>query len=152
MKSFPQALWTTTQTGTIALFEPERVPFEDYFADEPYTYLTYFQEGKLLLVSIGGDGSVGLGVELVDSFPEVTVEKLEGRFEVESGKLFFGPGESLPDEDEAFEESSHKGQWLELPPGRYRFVMVQATPNNTEGLSYRLIFAPVPSFDGVPYL
>jgi len=88
MKSFPQALWTTTQTGTIALFEPERVPFEDYFADEPYTYLTYFQEGKLLLVSIGGDGSVGLGVELVDSFPEVTAEKLEGRFELESGKLF----------------------------------------------------------------
>ena len=150
MKSFSQLVSVSTETGTIAFFEPDRVPFEDYFADEPFTYLTYMKEGKLLLLSIGGDGVVVIAVEIVDSLPGDRSEAVEGRLEVKSGRIYFGPGESLPQNDEEFEEKPDRGDWLSIPAGKYHYVlsMIEGDPN---GASIRLALTAVSSFDGVPY-
>lgn len=144
-------IWTSTDSGTIALFEPTEVQFEEYFADEPYTYLTYMKEGKLLLVNIGGDGSVGMSVRFADALPAVIPKSaVQGRLQSLSGRLFFGAGESLPQNDEPFDEPE-SGEWLDTPRGNYHYILSSVDEIAEDDVSLNLTLIPVKVFDAVPY-
>ena len=121
-----KSIWANAESGTIAIFHPDCVCFEEYFADDAFPYLTFMKEGKLLLLEMGGDGSVGIVVEVVNSLPKSEGKYLEGRIESPDGRLYFGAGECLPIEGDEF-EASEDGEW------------------------FHLSLLPVQSFDSVPY-
>ncbi len=144
-----QVLSTNTGTGTVALFEPDRIALEEYFDDDFYTCMSYLKEGRLVLFGIGGDGGVGMLLELVKQLPNPRAESFEGRLEVLSGKIFFGDGASLPYKGSPFDSERAEGEWVEVPPGKYHYVVSSTFDSDDYSLTCSLM--SVDSFDEVNF-
>lgn len=139
---------TSTESGTVALFEPTRIALEDYFDDDFYTCMNYLKEGRFILFGIGGDGGVSMRVEVVEHLPVLGGQSFEGRLEVISGKLFFADASFLPYDGQPFVPSAD-GEWIDISAGKYHYL-VSAADDSSE---YSLVcfLKPVESFENVGF-
>lgn len=146
-----KTIFTNTSSGTVALFEPAQISFEENFSEEFYTCLTYFKEGSLILFGIGGDGPVGMSVSIEEGPTISKGSSFSGRLKVVTGKLFFGPGESLPHDGRPFREDDFEGEWIDIAPGYYRYVISSIEDSDSADVSLSCTFSPVDSLEEVDY-
>lgn len=118
-----------TDTATLAVFDPEQLEHRadadvDWWCSD-FAQLDEIQSGVAALVSLGGDGACqtrvtddGLTLDERDYAAEA-VENLG--VEILSGRLFVGPGESLPGGDSRFTPAdADRGTMITINNGAYR--------------------------------